>query len=93
MSGPSATDIIAEIAAASREQGAGIEEVNCAITQRDQVTQQNAALVEQAAAAAESTQDQSAKLAQVVGGFKIDDQARSTNALTGKSTSSLLLQR
>ena len=46
------TDIIGEIAAASHEQTAGIEQINQAVTQMDQVTQQNAALVEEAAAAA-----------------------------------------
>ena len=46
------TDIMAEISAASHEQSAGIEQVNQAIAQMDQVTQQNAALVEEAAAAA-----------------------------------------
>src|SRR5450756_2164860 len=50
------TDIMAEIAAASDEQSAGIEQVNQAIMQMDDVTQQNAALVEEAAAAAESMQ-------------------------------------
>jgi hypothetical protein len=65
------TDIMAEIMAASQEQSAGIEQVNQAIGQMDQVTQQNAALVEQASAAAESMQDQAARLAQVVGAFKL----------------------
>ena len=50
------TDIMAEIAAASQEQTSGIEQVNQAITQMDQTTQQNAALVEEAAAAADSMQ-------------------------------------
>ncbi len=66
------SDIVAEISAATQEQSAGIAEVNHAITQMDQVTQQNAALVEQAAAAAGSLQDQAARLAQVVGVFKLD---------------------
>jgi len=65
------TDIMAEIAAASHEQSAGIEQVNQAITQMDQVTQQNAALVEEAAAAAESMQDQALTLAQAVAVFKL----------------------
>jgi methyl-accepting chemotaxis protein len=65
------TDIMAEIAAASQEQGTGIEQVNQAIGQMDQVTQQNAALVEEAAAAAASLQDQAATLSQVVSVFKI----------------------
>uniref|UniRef100_UPI001CB90F51 methyl-accepting chemotaxis protein n=1 Tax=Sulfuriferula thiophila TaxID=1781211 RepID=UPI001CB90F51 len=52
------TDIMSEITAASHEQSMGIEEVNRAISQMDETTQQNAALVEQAAAAAKSMQDQ-----------------------------------
>jgi methyl-accepting chemotaxis protein len=65
-------DIIAEITVASDEQRAGIEQVNQAITQMDQVTQQNAALVEEASAAADAMQQQSASLAQLVSIFKID---------------------
>ncbi|MCU6500628.1 methyl-accepting chemotaxis protein [Rugamonas sp. A1-17] len=65
------TDVVAEISAASSEQSTGIEEVNRAITQMDEVTQQNAALVEQAAAAAGSLQDQAAKLASVVAVFRL----------------------
>jgi uncharacterized phage infection (PIP) family protein YhgE len=61
-----------EIAAASQEQSSGIEQVNQAITQMDDVTQQNAALVEQAAAAAESLQDQAGKLAEAVSVFKLE---------------------
>jgi methyl-accepting chemotaxis protein len=56
------TDIMEEIAAASNEQSTGIEEVSRAVTQMDDVTQQNAALVEQAAAAAGSLKDQAAEL-------------------------------
>ena len=65
------SDIVAEISGASREQSAGIGQVNQAITQMDQTTQQNAALVEQAAAAAQSLKDQSATLAQVVSVFRL----------------------
>jgi methyl-accepting chemotaxis protein len=65
------SDIIGEIALASEEQRSGIEQINQAITQMDQVTQQNAALVEQAAAAAGSLQEQSEHLAQAVGVFKV----------------------
>jgi methyl-accepting chemotaxis protein len=64
------TDIMAEIAAATREQVDGIEQVNQAVSQMDQVTQQNAALVEEAAAAAESMQDQAGKLVEVVSVFR-----------------------
>ncbi|MBC7415460.1 MAG: methyl-accepting chemotaxis protein, partial [Herminiimonas sp.] len=66
------TDIMGEITAASQEQTAGIEQINQAITEMDNVTQQNAALVEEAAAAAESLQDQAANLSQVVSVFKLD---------------------
>ena len=64
-------DIMAEITAASLEQSSGIEEVNRAIAQMDEMTQQNAALVEQAAAAAQSMQDQAAALAKAVAIFKL----------------------
>jgi methyl-accepting chemotaxis protein len=65
------TDIVAEISAASREQSVGIGEVNKAIVQMDQTTQQNAALVEQAAAAAQSMQDQAAALNGMVSVFRL----------------------
>lgn len=65
------TDIMSEIAAASAEQSSGIEQVNIAITQMDEVTQQNAALVEEAAAASSSMQDQAANLASTVAVFKL----------------------
>ncbi|MGO4478398.1 methyl-accepting chemotaxis protein [Massilia sp. 2TAF26] len=69
------TDIMAEIASASQEQTDGIEQVNQAITQMDETTQQNAALVEESAAAAGSLQDQAAKLAHAVDVFKVERQA------------------
>jgi methyl-accepting chemotaxis protein len=65
-------DIVADISAASNEQSAGIGNVNQAIIQMDQVTQQNAALVEQAAAAAGSLQDQARTLAQEVSVFRLE---------------------
>ncbi|ABR89870.1 methyl-accepting chemotaxis protein [Janthinobacterium sp. Marseille] len=64
-------NIMTEISSASREQSIGIEQVNQAIAQMDQVTQQNAALVEQAAAAAESLQSQTTELNNVVDVFTI----------------------
>ena len=64
-------DIMSEIAAASQEQSAGIEEVNRAISQMDEVTQQNAALVEEAAAAAASMQEQATNLMKEVSAFKL----------------------
>jgi len=66
------TDIMSEITAASAEQEAGIGQINVAITQMDNVTQQNAALVEEAAAAAGSLQEQAAGLAEIVSIFKLD---------------------
>jgi methyl-accepting chemotaxis protein len=63
------TDIIAEIADASAEQTAGIEQVNKAIAGMDQATQQNAALVEESAAAAASMREQAGNLARMVGAF------------------------
>jgi methyl-accepting chemotaxis protein len=67
------TDIMSEITAASVEQSQGIEQVNTAITQMDEVTQQNAALVEEAAAAAESLEEQAQILAASVATFKVDN--------------------
>jgi methyl-accepting chemotaxis protein len=66
------TDIMGEITAAASEQSDGIAEVNRAVGQLDQMTQQNAALVEQSAAAASSMKDQAHRLAQVVASFKLD---------------------
>ncbi|WP_426193673.1 methyl-accepting chemotaxis protein [Massilia sp. DWR3-1-1] len=65
------TDIMGEINTASLEQSAGIDQINQAITQMDDVTQQNAALVEQASAAAESLTEQAAKLSRVVAVFTL----------------------
>ncbi|MFL6656821.1 MAG: methyl-accepting chemotaxis protein [Massilia sp.] len=67
------TAIITEIAVASGEQNAGIDQINVAVSQMDTVTQQNAALVEQAAAAAEAMQQQAVSLAQAVSVFKIHE--------------------
>jgi len=65
------TDIISEISVASSEQSNGIEQINQAVTQMDEVTQQNAALVEEAAAAAGSLQEQAANLVASVSVFKL----------------------
>ncbi|KAF7961522.1 chemotaxis protein [Cupriavidus sp. UYMU48A] len=65
------TDIMGEIAAASVEQRTGIEQVNQSVAQMDQVTQQNAALVEEASAAAHSLEEQAAALLQAVAAFRI----------------------
>ncbi|USX13276.1 methyl-accepting chemotaxis protein [Oxalobacteraceae bacterium OTU3CAMAD1] len=65
------TDIMSEIANASQEQSAGIEQVNLSIIEMDSMTQQNAALVEESAAAAQSLQDQASELSRVVSIFKL----------------------
>ena len=67
------TAIVSEISQASAEQSDGIEQVNHAIVEMDSVTQQNAALVEEAAAAAQSLLDQATELAGVVSIFNLDD--------------------
>ncbi|OZI32623.1 chemotaxis protein [Bordetella genomosp. 1] len=66
------TDIMGEISAASEEQSSGIDQVNRAVTQMDEVTQQNAALVEEAAAAAGSLQEQAERLSEAVAVFRIN---------------------
>ncbi|ERE00260.1 methyl-accepting chemotaxis protein [Pseudogulbenkiania ferrooxidans] len=66
-------DIMSDISAASMEQSSGIEQVNLAVTQMDENTQKNAALVEQAAAAAESLEEQARYLSDAVAVFKLDD--------------------
>jgi methyl-accepting chemotaxis protein len=78
------TDIMAEIAAASDEQSTGIEQVNQAIVQMDNVTQQNAALVEEAAAAAESMQGQAEVLMRAVSIFKLASDKGGTRAIVDK---------
>ena len=74
------TDIIGEIRASTVAQSEGIDSVNTAVGQLDQMTQQNAALVEESAAAAESLRDQAGKLAGLVSGFKLQGQTVSKTA-------------
>jgi len=69
------TDIIGEISAAAQEQSNGIGSVNTAVTHLDQATQQNAALVEESAAAADSLREQARQLADLVAGFQVGDDA------------------
>jgi len=69
------TDIMGEISAANREQTTGIEEINSAITQMDDVTRQNASLVEESATAAASLREQAETLARLVGTFNLGDPA------------------
>jgi len=66
-------DILSEISLASQEQSEGIQQVNVAVNQIDRVTQQNAALVEEAAAAAQSLKDQATVLRQVIGRFSLPE--------------------
>jgi methyl-accepting chemotaxis protein len=65
------TDIMAELASAAGEQTAGIDQINQALGQMDQVTQGNAALVEEAAAAAQSLEGQAKNLVQAVSVFRL----------------------
>jgi len=72
------SDIIGEITAASSEQSDGIGQINGAVSQLDQMTQQNAALVEQSAAAAQSLKEQAARLSEVVGTFRLEAASQPT---------------
>jgi methyl-accepting chemotaxis protein len=76
------TDIMAEISAASQEQSGGIERVNTAVTQMDKITQQNAALVEEAAASAKSMEEQTFALSEMVSVFKLSDEHRPVQKAT-----------
>lgn len=72
------TDIMAEIAAASDEQSRGIQQVSLAVTEMDNVTQQNASLVEEASAAAASLEEQAARLTQAVAAFHLTENSERT---------------
>jgi methyl-accepting chemotaxis protein len=76
------TDLMGEISAASDEQAAGVSQVGEAVTEMDQVTQQNAALVEEMAAAASSLKSQSEELVQTVAVFKLDGNATKPPSFT-----------
>ena len=77
------TDIVAEIAAASREQSSGIEQVNRAVMQMDQTTQQNAALVEEASAASQAIVEQAQSLNGMIARYNVGDEA--VTATAGKA--------
>ncbi len=77
-------DMISQISDASAEQASGILDVNCAIVQMDQMTRQNSALVEQAAAAAAGLQAQALGLSQAVASFKLDEGAAVAPPIAGK---------
>jgi len=76
-------DIIAEIAAASQEQASGIDQVNNAVTQMDNMTQDNAALVEESAAASRALEEQAANLRQQMAFFDIGNRARISSGSVG----------
>ena len=79
------TDIVSEIAAASQEQSTGIDQVNKAVTQLDQLTQQNAALVEKASASSESMTQQAHALNEAMKHYKVDG-GREAHRVTDETT-------
>jgi methyl-accepting chemotaxis protein len=79
------TDIVAEIAAASREQSSGIEQVNKAVMQMDQTTQQNAALVEEAAAASQAIVEQAQSLSAMIARYNVGAESRAVPAASSGS--------
>ncbi len=78
------TDIMGEISTASQEQSSGISQINQAVTQMDEVTQQNAALVEEAAAATESMKEQAQALTQAISSFKLSDSYSTSTRVSRK---------
>ncbi|APV51169.1 hypothetical protein BWI17_16670 [Betaproteobacteria bacterium GR16-43] len=82
-------ELISEIAVASREQSSGVEEMNNALIQLEGMTQQNAALVEQATASALSFKDESAQLADLVGQFQLDEDASPSSPAPVTSAASM----
>ncbi|AUT65041.1 methyl-accepting chemotaxis protein [Paraburkholderia terrae] len=87
------TAIVGEMSLSSQEQSDGIEQINRAITEMDQTTQENAALVEESAAAAHALRDQARELSQLVAAFRLDERAQTLGAekeaLTGKLAPSI----
>ncbi|EFW54303.1 methyl-accepting chemotaxis protein I [Shigella boydii ATCC 9905] len=79
------TDIMGEIASASDEQSRGIDQVGLAVAEMDRVTQQNAALVEESAAAA-ALEEQTSRLTEAVAVFRIQQQQRETSAVVKNVT-------
>ncbi len=86
-------DIIGEIASASGEQAEGVNQINAAVSNLDQMTQQNAALVEESAAAASSMNDQAARLAEVVRIFRLDGGAASAGGIAALTAGDLQQRR
>ncbi|MGC4089013.1 MAG: methyl-accepting chemotaxis protein [Polyangiaceae bacterium] len=77
------SDVVGEISAASDEQATGIDQINAAVAQMDKSTQQNAAMVEEAAAAAETMSDQAVSLSELVGFFNVEAEAEPEPARAG----------
>jgi methyl-accepting chemotaxis protein len=86
------TDIVAEIAAASQEQSAGIDQVNNAVMQMDEMTQQNAALVEEAAAAARAMHEQAGELTRQVGFFQLSDDVEPVSPAASARTKTVVAE-
>nr|WP_308335862.1 methyl-accepting chemotaxis protein [Halomonas sp. SpR1] len=86
------TDIMDEISAASQEQSSGIEQVNQAVAQMDEVTQQNAALVQEASSAASSLEEQAARLESVVSAFRLAEDGSPTQHAPRTSPQQFLQQ-
>ncbi|MEM9300667.1 MAG: methyl-accepting chemotaxis protein [Pseudomonadota bacterium] len=79
------SDLISEIAAASLEQAEGIAQVNKAVVQMEEMTQQNAAMVEEAAAASQAMGEQSQELSRLIGFFRLDESAAAANDSSSSS--------
>jgi methyl-accepting chemotaxis protein-1 (serine sensor receptor) len=79
------TSIMTEIMIAGEEQSEGINQINQAIVSMDEVTQQNAALVEEAAAAANAMQEQAAQLEEMVSTFKLDTSGAHSRGGSGRA--------
>lgn len=80
------SDVVSEISSASSEQSAGIEQINQAVVHMDETTQQNAALVEEAAAAASALQDQAEKLTELVSFFKLREMGGASKRSVSRTT-------
>jgi methyl-accepting chemotaxis protein len=93
MSVKKVSDIVAEIAAASREQSSGIEQVNKAVMQMDEMTQQNAALVEQATAASQSMADQARDLTTMMEKYQVNESGARAPATRAAAAPALLPER
>ncbi len=80
------TDVMAEIAASSMEQALGIEQVNKAVTSMDSVTQQNAALVQEASAAAHALSEQASNLTELISRYRLNGEGGSASRLAGAAS-------